>query len=395
MSEHNHTCCPSCNGHNVEVFFELDSTPINSCILLPSQDEARAYPRGQIRLGFCLDCGFIYNQMFKDQLPEYSTRYEETQSYSKTFNRYHTKLAQRLIEKYCLQHKHVVEIGCGKGEFLKMICEMGNNRGTGFDPGAAARRKQDEFPTEVTFIRDFFSQKYDDLDADIIICKMTLEHIYEVGHFVAQIRSAIGNRHGIPVFIQVPDASRILSDCAFEDIYYEHCSYFSEESLTALFKRNGFEIESMTKGFADQYLTIEVRSGQQKTHYVPTPGTDVSRLRGMVQTFPAQFKLKQSQWRECLYRLEEQRKKTVLWGAASKAVSLISTVKEAEHIAYGVDINPHKHGFFLPGNGLPIVEPDFLREYQPDQVIVMNSVYVAEIKKHIMEMGLNPDFTAL
>ena len=39
-----------------------------------------------------------------------------------------------LIRRYDLRGKEVIEIGCGKGEFLSLLCEVGDNRGVGFDP---------------------------------------------------------------------------------------------------------------------------------------------------------------------------------------------------------------------------------------------------------------------
>jgi len=79
--------CPGC-GHGMEPFFELPGVPTNSCILLKSVDEARNYPRGEIVLGYCKGCGFICNLAFDEKLTEYSSRYEETQGYSPTFQKF-------------------------------------------------------------------------------------------------------------------------------------------------------------------------------------------------------------------------------------------------------------------------------------------------------------------
>ena len=45
-----------------------------------------------------------------------------------------------------------------------------------------------------------------------------------------------------------------------------------------------------------------------------------------------------------------------------------------------VDINPHKHGKYLAGSGHQIVGPDALVEIKPDVVVVMNPIYVEEIR---------------
>jgi hypothetical protein len=60
-------------------------------------------------------------------------------------------------------------------------------------------------------------------------------------------------------------------------------------------------------------------------------------------------------------------------------------------ITYVVDINPRKHGHFVTGTGQQIVPPEFLQEYQPDVVIVMNPIYKDEIKKTLGQFGLSAE----
>ena len=56
---------------------------------------------------------------------EYSGRYESTQGYSPTFNAFHERLAQDMIDRFDLHGKEIIEIGCGNGEFLVLLCELG------------------------------------------------------------------------------------------------------------------------------------------------------------------------------------------------------------------------------------------------------------------------------
>ena len=69
----------------MHTFFSVSGVPTNSCILLATEEEARAYPTGDIRLNFCDDCGFIFNAAFELAKTEYSGRYEETQGFSESF----------------------------------------------------------------------------------------------------------------------------------------------------------------------------------------------------------------------------------------------------------------------------------------------------------------------
>jgi len=56
-----------------------------------------------------------------------------------------------------------------------------------------------------------------------------------------------------------------------------------------------------------------------------------------------------------------------------------------------VDINPRKQGMYVAGTGQKIVPPEFLRDYQPDVVIVMNPIYEGEIRQMVADWGLTPE----
>jgi hypothetical protein len=50
---------------------------------------------------------------------------------------------------------------------------------------------------------------------------------------------------------------------------------------------------------------------------------------------------------------------------------------------------------FVAGSGQRIVPPDFLRDYQPDIVIVMNPLYIGEIQQAIHALGLQSQVVAV
>ncbi len=393
MSE---SCCPSCAAPGMRVFHEASGVPSNSCILMKSRDEALDYPRGEIRLGFCDACGFISNIAFDPVLTEYSGRYEETQGFSGTFNAFHRSLAERLIERYDLRGKDIVEIGCGKGEFLLLLCDLGQNRGVGFDPGVRQERIQGPAAERIRFVPDFYSEAYAEVQGDLFACKMTLEHIAPAGDFVRMVRRAIGGRLGTLVFFQIPETTRILRDCAFEDIYYEHCSYFSPGSLARLFRGSGFEVLDLSTEYQGQYLTIEARAGAQPVAQQPLPEEhDLDLLRGLVASFPHRFATRRAEWEGRIRQAAAEGQRIVLWGSGSKAVSFLTTLDLGSAIQYAVDINPYRHGHFLPGSGQEIVAPGFLKTYRPDLVVIMNAVYREEIARDLGALGLTPELVAL
>ena len=383
--------CPNCRAADMAVFYEATDVPVHSVLLMPTREAALAYPTGNIALGFCPACGFIANTAFDPGVHEYSSSYEETQGFSATFNTFHRQLAMRLIERYALRNKAVIEIGCGKGEFLALLCELGNNRGIGFDPAYVSGRYHSTVQDRLTFIQDFYSEKYAGCQADFVCCKMTLEHIQGTADFVRSLHWSLGKHAETVVFFQVPDVTRILQELAFWDIYYEHCSYFSPGSLARLFRSCGFAIIDLVREYDAQYLMLEARPSYGQAAPAVSPEDDLETLARQVQHFAAHSRQKLAAWQDLLRRMHHQGRRVVIWGAGSKGVAFLTTLKVRHEITHAVDINPYKHGTYMAGTGHQIVGPDFLRDYLPDVVIIMNPIYREEIRQALAVRGLTPE----
>ena len=396
MKSINHAC-PACGSAEMHVFYKVANVPVNSVLLVTSREEALNFQTGDITLAVCPACGFISNITFDEVLTQYTARYEATQGYSPTFNKFHRELAQDLIDRYDLHGKDIIEIGCDKGDFITMLCEMGDNRGTGFDPAYVPGRHPSPAADRLTFIPDFYSEKYANYHADFICCKMTLEHIPDVGDFIATVRRSIGERGDTIVFFQIPNARYVLGDIAFWDIYYEHCSYFTKGSLARLFRANGFEVRDLWTAYDDQYLMIEARptDGASIAESLPDEETPVQTME-LVEYFVERYEEKHDEWRHELACIQSAGRKAVLWGGGSKGVAFLTTLNQTlADIACAVDINPIKTGTFMAGTGQEIVAPSFLKTYRPDVVIIMNPVYREEISRDLEAMGLSPEIRTL
>jgi SAM-dependent methyltransferase len=292
--------CLACGGSGLEPFHHQANVPVNSCLLLASEEEATAFPTGEIRLVLCPHCGFIANTEFDPALAEYSDRYEETQAFSDRFVTFARSLARHWIDRYDLTGKTVLEIGCGKGEFLVMMAEAGIGRGIGIDPGVHPERIETAVDDRLEWIADFFTDEHPPLDVDAVVCRHTLEHIAPVGEFVQTIRDAIGDNLDTVVLFELPDVQRLLDEVAFWDIYYEHCSYFSVGSLARLFEASGFEVMDITLAYDDQYLILEARPIPPDSVPTPWPTDDIKLLRAGATQFELAFgdtlRITQTRW---------------------------------------------------------------------------------------------------
>ncbi len=387
---------PEFSGRSAHSFYTVERAPVHSVMLVRDQQEALNYPCGRIELGFLEDDGFVTNLAFDHNLQHYSEDYEETQGFSPTFNRFHERLAREVIDRFDLHGKRIIEIGCGKGDFLNMLCDYGKNSGVGFDP--AYRPERDPFQNDqVEFHRELYTESQTQYSADFICCKMTLEHIPEVVRFVSMVRKSIGDREGVTVFFQIPEIRRVLNDLAFWDIYYEHCSYFSCGSLARTFRKAGFEVRDLWTDYDDQYLMIEaVPASGAAGSASPLPNEEpVSLLADEVKQFEERIKARIESWRSFIQAETQAGRRTVLWGGGSKAVAFLTTLgfthdSPTARVEAAVDINPHKEGTYLVGTGQPVVLPQYLKQAVPDTVIVMNPIYRDEIASSLGELSLNP-----
>ena len=387
--------CQACGGSRLEPFYGLRNIPVHSCLMVDSREAALDFPRGDLKLVFCEDCGFIQNRLFDPAKENYSPDYEETQAFSPRFMRFVDEICADQDRKYRLAGKTVLEIGCGKGEFLLRLCETTGCRGIGIDPGVRPERLSSPALERITFIRDFYGPAYAHLAADYVCCRHTLEHIQPVRDFMALVREAIGPREETVVFFELPDMTRVLEELAFWDIYYEHCSYFTAGSLARLFRATRFEVAHLYRAYDDQYLMLEGRPAAAPTRARLPLEDDLAATRALVRRFREGIGDRLDGLRRDLERWRRARRTVAVWGSGSKAVSYLTTLGLGEEIAAVVDINPHKWGRYLAGTGHEIVSPDRLRDIRPEVVVIMNPIYTEEIRADLETRGLAPELVPL
>jgi C-methyltransferase C-terminal domain len=105
------------------------------------------------------------------------------------------------------------------------------------------------------------------------------------------------------------------------------------------------------------------------------------------------FRTRVVSWQDQLKLLCANGQRVLAWGAGAKAVTFLNSVDPAgDAISHVFDVNPRKAGRFVPGSGQEIVEPNALRELNPEVLILMNAVYQEEIRSAVRALGLDPIF---
>ena len=387
--------CPGCRASALRLLLET-SAPVHTSILLDSREAAVGYPRGPIRLELCEACGLITNTAFDAPGHDYSASYEETQVFSTRFQEYASWLATTLSERHDLAGAEVLEIGCGRADFLLRLCETAGCSGIGVDPSFREEHLAGLASVEASVRRAFFSEADVDRTFAMVVCRHTLEHVHDVHGFLTMLRSSLEATPATPVVFEVPDTGRILRETAFWDMFYEHVTYFTPGSLARAFRAAGFEPVTLELGFADQYVlltavpSLEAGAGAVLPHEESAATTSAE-----ADTFIRDLAATRTRWATTLRERRSRGETSVIWGAGSKGVGFLSTLELSDEIACAVDVNPAKHGMFMPGTGHEIVAPERLREVRPGLVMVMNPAYMDEIRHDLAQLGVTAVVEAL
>jgi len=277
-----------------------------------------------------------------------------------------------------------------------LMCEIGGNRGIGFDPGVHLERVDVHVAQRLTLVADLFGDEQMGLDADALVCRHTLEHIADVHGFLSMVHRWAAQRRNSPILLfEVPDVERILDEVAFWDLFYEHCSYFTAESLRFAFERAGFDVLDVRRTYDGQYLVLEARlQTGTVTHPVNTT-QQIASAEERCDRFVERYQLITARCRAKLEQFKEDNKTVALWGGGSKAVSFLTNLGVGPLVDFAVDLNPNKQGKFLVGTGHVVLAPEQLREYSSLLLVVMNPVYVSEVTRIVEGLGIDAQITSV
>lgn len=364
--------CPVCGGHDVSTILTF-STPRLCNVLFAEKADAVASDFGRVTLAFCRECTHTFNSTFASGNVSYSPQYDSSLEHSPRFICFSEELARRLDKSYSLSGKTIVEIGCGKGDFLKRLCALSGAQGVGFDTSFDDGRGP--AVPGVTFVRDYFRDAYSDLSPDLLICRHVLEHIEEPVAFLRSLSNHPAVNSGTCIYCEVPNSIYTLRYFGIWDLIYEHASYFTMTSLCRAFQTAGFEILDAGTSFGEQYLFVEARVNGSS---VSAPSTDGAGVSSLAASFADVYRARIARWSHYIARNPSE---IVVWGAGSKGITFINAVPGGRDLGALVDVNPNKQGRFAPNHGTPVISPRELNDRQTRSIIVVNPIYADEIAR--------------
>ena len=354
---------------------EQNSRQNNDCLIeiptvpnAPLTTKNDKQPFGKLKLRQNKELDFIENVNFEINLIEYDDNYQNSQAHSDYFLNHMTDVIE-LLKKQLPKNSNVVEVGCGKGDFVKLLNKDGYFNATGYDATYEGDNKN-------IFKRYLNSE--DKIKTDLVILRHVLEHIEKPHIFLSLIKNIFGNGK---IYIEVPNYDWIVKNQTFFDITYEHVNYFSQKSLTYF-----FDDKNPTRDliFNNQYQYI------------------ISNIQNICNAFEEKYN--NDKWVDInFYELFPNIKNSIIeiikklkptssvyiWGAATKGCMFLVYCKNLnlllDKINFAIDLNPNKQNKFLPYSLIPIKSKEEFFEVvkTEDVLLISNPNYKNEILREI------------
>jgi SAM-dependent methyltransferase len=363
--------CPVCGRPDPMPTVERAAIPIFQNVTYASAAAAAAAPRGRFVLATCRGCGFSYNGAFDPARIVYDENYDNHVA-SDAFRDYYRDLAAMLIGRFGIEDGFVYDVGCGKGEFLEILHGLAPaTRAVGIDPSCTPREEGN-----FRLIQSRFSAALFAGDARLVLLRHVLEHLDQPVAFLKELNAAMPDA---PLFIEVPDLDWILDNQAFWDFCYEHCNYFTMDSLARACREAGFSVEEQQRSFGGQYQWILCRPRRDDAAAASDPREALAKVGAYAGREAGRI--------AALTEVARRRGGVAIWGMATKGV-MLSNILPAGLVAGGVDMNRGKQGRFVAGSGVEVHGPDWLLTRPAESaVLVMNPNYAGEIAETARAIG--------
>lgn len=332
---------------------------------LPTKEEIENDKAVDFELCQCTMCGLV---QFNNEPVYYyrdSTRAGEQCDFLVNLRK---KQYKHLIETYNLQGKKLVEIGAGKGGFLKTLTKLPE-----YNISEYGIEYNEDFVRIAREIEHVNVQQGNPECESTVIDGAPFDAFTSFAYPArlinpnAMMQCVYNNTTDDVVgLIMVPSMEHLLSAGGYFDITADHIAYYDINSLRFMLQKNGFEIIEHGE-VADIYIYAYVRKIQK--YNLDEIWSGISDLSKQVS--------------EYIRNEKRNGKKIAVWCAGHFAFTLLAMLENYNDIEYIIDNAEFKKNRYSPATHILIMGPEFYAENPVDSIMILGPMYVEEIVKEI------------
>jgi len=330
----------------------------------------------------CSGCGLV--QLSNEPVPYYKDVIRAA-AISEEMKDFRRKQFESFVQKFSLKGEKIIEIGCGKGEYLSIIKQCGVKAyGLEYSAESVEQCIKNGLKVSKGFIESS-NYKLKDAPFDAFFILNFLEHLPDPNSTLRGIYNNLTD-DGVGL-VEVPNFDMILRKNLFSEFTSDHLLYFTKETLNTTLNLNGFEIIEYKEVWHDYIISAVVHPVKCRKAAISPKAKLFNRVkkRGKLDIshfYKYQTKLK-NEIEEYIRRFKA--KKVAIWGAGHQALAIISLLDLAGKIEYVIDSAPFKQGRYTPATHIPIVSPDVLKTDPVDAIIVIAASYSDEVARIIRQ----------
>jgi len=321
----------------------------------------------------CAKCGLVQHNL--DPVSYYKDVIRAV-AFSPEMGRFRLEQLGSWISRNNLQNKKILEVGCGKGEYIDLLQKSKASQviGLEFSENSITCAKNAGFIVQQGYLDASFKVP-PQFQFDAFSIFSFLEHWPKPNEGLSILHSLLSE--GASGLVEVPNFELILSKGLYSEFTTDHIFYFDKKSFTFLLEKNGFEVVSMESIWYDYILSAEVKkkSSLDVSNFLKIQNSVKSQLNDFIDRF--------------------EPNQVAIWGAGHQALAVIAMAGIAPQIKYVIDSAPFKQGKFTPATHLPIISPDILLKDSPKSVVIMAAGYSDEIANIILEKYLTIENIAI
>ena len=350
-----------------QTLFVCDNMP-GSAQDIPTKEELPNDKGVQLKLVQCKCCGLV-------QIPTEPVHY-----YKKVIRAGGgtTTMVNLRNEQYTdffncfnLKGKKILEVGCGKGEFLRIWKDYEVRAvGIEYDQELVVRARNEGLEVYKAYA-DNADTQLPEAPYDAFVQFNFLEHQPYPNEMLQCIYNNL-TEDGVGL-VTVPSLEYILKYDGYYELIKDHIAYYSEETLKLLFQKNGFEI-------------VDCHTVNRDTHSIMVR----KRKKADVSKWKENFESLKNELFDYVDGYVSKGKKVAVWGASHQGFTLIPSLGLSDKIAYIIDSAPFKQGKYAPASHVPIVDRKHFFEEPVASILIVAPGYTDEIA-NIIKTELSAD----
>lgn len=342
-----------------EPLLKYDNMPA-AAQYLPDKDSLKDDRGVGLAVCQCLGCGLV---QLKNKPVAYFREAIRAAGFSPEMKKFRTRQFSEFIKKHALDGKKIVEIGCGRGEYLSIMSQMGVEAyGLEYSKDSVSQCVKNGLRAQAGFIEDE-NYKIKGAPFDAFFILSFFEHLPNPSGLLRGVSNNL--KDDAVGIVEVPNFDMILKKKLFSEFTTDHLMYFTKNTLTTALALNGFNVLECNEVWHDYILSAVVK--KRSTLDVAGFYKNQKKITKEVQEYVNQF----------------QNKRLAVWGAGHQAFAAISLFGIADRIKYIVDSAPFKQGKYSPSTHIPIVSSEKLLSDPVVAVIIMASSYSDEVAEII------------